>query len=216
MLLKIAGNEYGQDLSGFGCTGIIAQCAQGFDVIEMGFQVRTLDMDQLMPEGFQEWVTLPEGYWDADFDEGKGDVLQTARIAGIQAAKRTSELIPMCHPVATDVVNIEASLVENRVWLFVEAVASGRTGVEMEALTATQVALLTVYDMCKAMSHDIVIGDNRLRVDGQLRGQVVDAEFVRFGLEQPVGQCVFLPCVRGYSSVSGSTPPVGAQATIMT
>ncbi len=93
---------------------------------------------------------------------GKGDVLQTARIAGIQAAKKTSELIPMCHPVATDVVNIEASLVENRVRLVVEAIASGRTGVEMEALTGATVAALTVYDMLKAVDKGIEIGPVRL------------------------------------------------------
>lgn len=92
----------------------------------------------------------------------KGDVLQTARIAGIQAAKRTSELIPMCHPVATDVVDIEACLVENRVRLVIEAVASGRTGVEMEALTAASVAALTVYDMLKAVDKGIEIGPIRL------------------------------------------------------
>lgn len=92
----------------------------------------------------------------------KGDVLQTARIAGIQAAKRTSELIPMCHPVATDVVNIDASLMGSRVRLVVEAVASGRTGVEMEALTAASVAALTVYDMLKAVDKGIEIGPIRL------------------------------------------------------
>jgi len=92
----------------------------------------------------------------------KGDVLQTARIAGIQAAKRTSELIPMCHPVATDVVNIDAELDGNRVRLIVEAVASGRTGVEMEALTGASVAALTVYDMLKAVDKGIEIGPIRL------------------------------------------------------
>ena len=92
----------------------------------------------------------------------KGDVLQTARIAGIQAAKRTAELIPMCHPVATDVVNIEASLVDSRVRLVVEAVASGRTAVEMEALTGATAAALTVYDMLKAVDKGIEIGPVRL------------------------------------------------------
>ncbi len=113
----------------------------------------------------EAWVTL-NAHTMALLQEqggaGKGDVLQTARIAGIQAAKRTSELIPMCHPVATDVVNIEASLVENRVRLVVEAVASGRTGVEMEALTGASVAALTVYDMLKAVDKGIEIGPVRL------------------------------------------------------
>lgn len=92
----------------------------------------------------------------------KGDVLQTARIAGIQAAKRTWELIPLCHPIVTDLVEVEASLVENRVRLVGKAVASGRTGVEMEALTAVSVAALTVYDMLKAVDKGIEIGPIRL------------------------------------------------------
>jgi cyclic pyranopterin phosphate synthase len=113
----------------------------------------------------EAWVTLNAdtmALLQEHGEAGKGDVLQTARIAGIQAAKRTSELIPMCHPVATDVVNIEASLVENRVRLVVEAVASGRTGVEMEALTGASVAALTVYDMLKAVDKGIEIGPVRL------------------------------------------------------
>ncbi len=113
----------------------------------------------------EAWVTLNADTMRLLQEHGgaaKGDVLQTARIAGIQAAKRTSELIPMCHPVATDVVNIDASLQGNRVRLEVEAVASGRTGVEMEALTAASVAALTVYDMLKAVDKGIEIGPIRL------------------------------------------------------
>ena len=113
----------------------------------------------------EAWVTLHAETMEILRQHGgaaKGDVLQTARIAGIQAAKRTSELIPMCHPVATDVVNIDAELDSNRVRLVVEAVASGRTGVEMEALTAASVAALTVYDMLKAVDKGIEIGPVRL------------------------------------------------------
>lgn len=113
----------------------------------------------------EAWVSLGATTMEILQQHGgaaKGDVLQTARIAGIQAAKRTSELIPMCHPVATDVVNIDASLVGSRVRLVVEAVASGRTGVEMEALTAASVAALTVYDMLKAVDKGIEIGPIRL------------------------------------------------------
>ncbi len=113
----------------------------------------------------EAWVSLNATTMEILQQHGgaaKGDVLQTARIAGIQAAKRTSELIPMCHPVATDVVNIDASLVGSRVRLVVEAVASGRTGVEMEALTAASVAALTVYDMLKAVDKGIEIGPIRL------------------------------------------------------
>jgi len=113
----------------------------------------------------EAWVCLNAATMEILREHGgaaKGDVLQTARIAGIQAAKRTSELIPMCHPVATDVVNIDAELEENRVRLVVEAVASGRTGVEMEALTAASVAALTVYDMLKAVDKGIEVGPIRL------------------------------------------------------
>ena len=94
----------------------------------------------------------------------KGDVLTVAQIAGIMGAKRTPELIPMCHPVLIDGVDLELSLDEER--LSVEIVArvscDGRTGVEMEALTAVSVAALTVYDMCKAVQRDMVIADIRL------------------------------------------------------
>ncbi|WP_143903330.1 cyclic pyranopterin monophosphate synthase MoaC [Tepidimonas thermarum] len=94
----------------------------------------------------------------------KGDVLGVARIAGIMAAKRTAELIPLCHPVALTRVALalvpEPSTASVRVQATAETV--GPTGVEMEALTAVQVALLTIYDMCKAVDRGMVIGDVRL------------------------------------------------------
>ena len=111
------------------------------------------------------WVSLKPDTMNLLRQHGgaaKGDVLQTARIAGIQAAKRTWELIPMCHPIVTDLVEVEAALLENRVRLVGTAVASGRTGVEMEALTAVSVAALTVYDMLKAVDKGIEIGPIRL------------------------------------------------------
>jgi cyclic pyranopterin phosphate synthase len=94
----------------------------------------------------------------------KGDVLGVARIAGIQAAKRTSELIPLCHPVPLTRVAVEFVLEPQgpAVLCRCSAETVGVTGVEMEALTAVQVALLTVYDMCKAMDRAMVIGDVRL------------------------------------------------------
>src|SRR5256885_4989359 len=95
----------------------------------------------------------------------KGDVLAVSEVAGTLAAKRTAELIPLCHPLGLDHVEVEASLAESlpgvRVRASVRAV--GRTGVEMEALTAVAVALLTVYDMAKAVDAEMVIGDIRLR-----------------------------------------------------
>ena len=94
----------------------------------------------------------------------KGDVFACARIAGIMAAKRTAELIPMCHPVQISGVDLRLTLDETR--CSVEITASvrcdGRTGVEMEALTAVSAAALTVYDMCKAVQRDMVITDVRL------------------------------------------------------
>ena len=94
----------------------------------------------------------------------KGDALAAARIAGIMAAKRTWELVPLCHPVALTHLEVEVEPVPERVAVRCRARAETRerTGVEMEALTAVQVALLTVYDMCKALSHAIVIGPAKL------------------------------------------------------
>ena len=98
-----------------------------------------------------------------DGEMPKGDVLAVSRIAGIQAAKRTSELIPLCHPLALTNIAIDFES-HNGDELHVRASASvnGQTGVEMEALTAASVAALTVYDMCKAVQKDIVIKDIRL------------------------------------------------------
>ena len=95
----------------------------------------------------------------------KGDVLTTAQIAGIMGAKRTSEVIPMCHPVAVNGINLSLSLNEERYAVEITASVScdGRTGVEMEALTAVSIAALTVYDMCKAVQKDMVITDICLR-----------------------------------------------------
>lgn len=92
----------------------------------------------------------------------KGNVLETARVAGIMAAKRTSELIPMCHPLALDVVEVEAALEGERVRLEAFVASEGKTGVEMEALTASAVAVLTVYDMVKSAGKGVEIGPVRL------------------------------------------------------
>jgi cyclic pyranopterin monophosphate synthase len=92
----------------------------------------------------------------------KGNPLEVARIAGIQAAKRTSELIPMCHPLALTHVDVRAEVVKGGVRISATAATIGPTGVEMEALTAAAVAALTVYDMTKALDKAIVIRDVRL------------------------------------------------------
>ncbi len=94
----------------------------------------------------------------------KGDVLQTARIAGIMGAKRTSELIPLCHNIALSSVKIDFDLRddENAVGVICTVSCEGRTGAEMEALTGVNVALLTVYDMCKAVDKAMIMSDIRL------------------------------------------------------
>jgi cyclic pyranopterin monophosphate synthase len=92
----------------------------------------------------------------------KGNPLEVARIAGIQAAKKTSELIPMCHPLALTHVDVQAEIVDGGVRLAATAVTVGPTGVEMEALTAASVAALTVYDMTKALDKGIVIREIKL------------------------------------------------------
>jgi cyclic pyranopterin monophosphate synthase len=92
----------------------------------------------------------------------KGDVLNTARVAGIQAAKRTGELIPLCHPLNLTHVDVDLTLAKSRVAITATAKIAAQTGVEMEALTAVAVAALTIYDMCKAVDKEMVIGEIRL------------------------------------------------------
>jgi cyclic pyranopterin monophosphate synthase len=100
----------------------------------------------------------------ADGSVAKGDVIATARIAGVMAAKRTGELIPLCHPLPIDFVDVrlEVDATAGRVEIEAEARITARTGVEMEALTAVSVAGLTIYDMCKASDRGMVLGEVRL------------------------------------------------------
>jgi cyclic pyranopterin phosphate synthase len=102
----------------------------------------------------------------------KGDPLEVARFAGIQAAKRTSELIPMCHPVPLTHVDVQAEIVKGGVQITATAATTGPTGVEMEALTAASIAALTVYDMTKALDKAIVIRD--LRIEKKTGGKSGD------------------------------------------
>jgi cyclic pyranopterin monophosphate synthase len=92
-------------------------------------------------------------------DAPKGDVISTARIAGIQAAKRTAELIPLCHPLALSSVDVRIEVRDDRVEIETEARTTGPTGVEMEALTAASVAALTVYDMVKGIERGVEIAE---------------------------------------------------------
>lgn len=109
----------------------------------------------------------------------KGDVLTVAQIAGVMGAKRTPDLIPMCHPIIIDGIDLQLSLNEERCSVEITATVScgGRTGVEMEALTAASTAALTVYDMCKAVQRDMVISDIRLlSKTGGVHGDFVRGE----------------------------------------
>jgi cyclic pyranopterin phosphate synthase len=94
----------------------------------------------------------------------KGDVLGIARVAGIMATKRTADLIPLCHPLALTHVSVDFKIddISNLIECTVATETEGQTGVEMEALTGAQVALLTIYDMCKAVDRGMMIGDVRL------------------------------------------------------
>lgn len=110
---------------------------------------------QMLPETLEK---ILEG------NNKKGDVLGTARIAGIMAAKKTAELVPLCHPLALNKVEIDLQTDSNLpgVHCTVTVEVSGKTGVEMEALTAVQITLLTIYDMCKAVDRGMIIGNTRL------------------------------------------------------
>jgi cyclic pyranopterin phosphate synthase len=112
-------------------------------------------------------VSLPDEVFSALAGEGrlsspKGDVFQVAILAGIMAAKKTGDLIPLCHPLGLDHCHIDIQLVGNEVLIDCSASLTSRTGVEMEAMVGASIAALTIYDMCKAVSHDIVVKEIRL------------------------------------------------------
>jgi len=94
----------------------------------------------------------------------KGDPMETARLAGIMAAKRTAELIPLCHPLPLSHADVQLELRDDGIAITATARTDGKTGVEMEALTAASVAALTIYDMCKAIDKGMVITDIRLEI----------------------------------------------------
>ena len=95
----------------------------------------------------------------ANREVNKGDVLAVARVAGIQAAKRTSDLIPLCHPLLVGSVYVNFEILDDHIAVEVQVDTVDRTGVEMEAMTACSVAALTIYDMCKSADRSMVIGD---------------------------------------------------------
>ena len=113
----------------------------------------------------EAWVEVGDAVAEKLRESGavaKGNVLETARVAAVMAAKHTSDLIPMCHPLSLDVVDVVAELRGNRVRLEVRVSCAAKTGVEMEALTAAAVGALTVYDMVKSMNKGVEIGPVRL------------------------------------------------------
>jgi len=111
-------------------------------------------------------VELPAAVYEqltnGDIQTKKGSVFQTAIIAGIMAAKKTGELIPLCHPLGLDNCSIDIQISDNNLLIDCTACITSRTGVEMEALVGATIAALTVYDMCKSLSHDIVIKETKL------------------------------------------------------
>src|SRR6476620_3389672 len=114
----------------------------------------------------------------------KGDVLEVARLAGIMAAKRTGELIPLCHPLGLDAVAIDFSFPDDRtVRIETEVRVTAKTGVEMESLTAVSVAALTIYDMCKSIDRGMSIQDVRL----EEKGGGKSGHFVREGAPRTAG-----------------------------
>ncbi|MDH5475045.1 MAG: cyclic pyranopterin monophosphate synthase MoaC [Cyclobacteriaceae bacterium] len=99
---------------------------------------------------------------DGDIHTKKGPVFHTAIIAGVMGAKKTAELIPFCHPLSLEDCKVEISINGNNIVIDTTATITGKTGVEMEALTAASVTALTIYDMCKALSHEMVITATKL------------------------------------------------------
>eukprot|EP00986_Skeletonema_menzelii_P012239 scaffold6677_cov155-Skeletonema_menzelii.AAC.8 len=111
---------------------------------------------------FQLRTTQERGHRSSEMIGPKGPIFETAKIAGIMAAKRTSDLIPLCHPLPLDRVNIDIQLIDNRAIIECECRVTHKTGVEMEALMGASVAALTIYDMVKAVSHHVEIGSTVL------------------------------------------------------
>lgn len=129
------------------------------DVGEKALTIRTATARSVVVLPAEILAQLNEG----DLQTKKGSVFQVAIIAGIMAAKKTGELIPLCHPLGMDNCDIQISINEQReVVIDCSASITAKTGVEMEALVGASMAALTIYDMCKAMSHDIVIKETKL------------------------------------------------------
>ena len=129
------------------------------DVSDKAITRRTASARSIVEVGPEILQQLSAG----DIQTKKGPVFQTAIIAGTMGAKRTSELIPLCHPIGLDNCNIDIIInPDQQIQIDCTTTVTSKTGVEMEALTGASIAALTIYDMCKAMSHDIVILETKL------------------------------------------------------
>lgn len=138
---------------------------------------------------------------------GKGDVLAVARVAGIQAAKRASDLIPLCHPLLVGAVLVNFRIEDTYIEVEAHVDTVDRTGVEMEALTACSVAALTIYDMCKSADRSMTIGDIALWEKTGGRSGVYRREPEAAGLDQSIDS-VLLDHARG---VDGAAPAIGTE-----
>jgi len=127
-------------------------------VAQKAISERTATAESRVDMSLDAFIRLQKG------DSPKGDILTTARLAGIMAAKRTSDLIPLCHPLSITSIEVDCSLAaeSNSVTVRAKVVAVDRTGVEMEALVAASIAALTIYDMLKAVDRSMSIGKTRL------------------------------------------------------
>lgn len=131
---------------------------QMVDVSDKGVTKRTAKAQAIIEVG-EAIISQLEG---GDIKTKKGPVFHTAIIAGTMGAKKTHELIPFCHPLGLEDCKINIKVVDHDIIINTEATVTGKTGVEMEALTAVSVTALTVYDMCKALSHEMIIKEIRL------------------------------------------------------
>jgi cyclic pyranopterin monophosphate synthase len=128
------------------------------DISEKGITKRTARAQAIVYVGEEILSQLNQN----EIITKKGPVFQTAILAGIMAAKKTGELIPLCHPLGLDNCSVDIEAKKDAVLITTTASLTAKTGVEMEALMAASIAALTIYDMCKALSHDIVIGEIKL------------------------------------------------------
>ena len=138
------------------------------DISEKQDSKRTARARATISKAKETIVALQQG------DLPKGDVFAVARVAGIQAAKRTGDIIPLCHPLMLSSVKVEFEIIDDKVEIEAEVTTVGRTGVEMEALTACSVSALTIYDMCKSMDKRMEITDLALlQKTGGLSGDFI-------------------------------------------